>query len=58
MNGTRIGSGSSDAEVMQIFKKLVKQVGSSTVIDFGNGDVLALKNFKASTLERGDIWFW
>lgn len=58
MNGTGIGSGSTDAEVMQRFMKLVKQVGSNTVIDFGSGDVLTLKNFKASTLDRGDIWFW
>ena len=58
MNGTGIGRGSSDAEVMQTFRKLVKQVGRDTVIDFSKGDVLTLKNFKASTLERGDIWFW
>ncbi|MEE1657007.1 glycoside hydrolase TIM-barrel-like domain-containing protein [Microvirga sp. CF3062] len=58
MNGTGIGSGNTDAEVMQIFRKLVKQVGSNTVIDFGSGDVLTLKNFKASTLQRDDIWFW
>ncbi|MFC1455981.1 hypothetical protein ACETIH_04410 [Microvirga arabica] len=58
MNGTGIGSGSTDAEVMQNFRKLVKQVGRDTVMNFGDGDVLTLKNFKASTLERGDIWFW
>ncbi|MBF9194541.1 glycoside hydrolase family 113 [Microvirga terrestris] len=58
MNGTGIGSGATDAEVMQIFRKLVKQVGRDTVINFGDGDVLTLKNFKASTLDRGDLWFW
>ncbi|WP_201859874.1 glycoside hydrolase family 113 [Microvirga soli] len=58
MNGTGIGSGATDAEVMQKFMKLVKQVGRDTVINFGDGDVLTLKNFKAATLDRGDLWFW
>lgn len=58
MNGTGIGSGNTDAEVMQKFMKLVKQVGRDTVINFGEGDTLTLKNFKASTLHRDDIWFW
>jgi|GEM_PF-3850936 len=58
MNDTGIGRGNSDAEVMQIFMRLVKQVGRDTIIDFGRGDVLTVKNFKASTLQRDDIWFW
>jgi Ca2+-binding RTX toxin-like protein len=58
MNGTGIGLGNSDAAVMQTLRARMKQVGRDTVIDLGNGDSLTLKNFKGSTLQRDDLWFW
>jgi Ca2+-binding RTX toxin-like protein len=58
INGTGIGLGNSDAAVMQTLRARMKQVGRDTVIDLGNGDSLTLKNFKGSTLQRDDLWFW
>jgi len=36
----------------------MKQVGSDTVIDLGGTDTITLKNFKASTLDVNDFWFY
>jgi len=53
MNGTGVGP-----DDFSVLRKLMTQVGRDTVIDFGRGDTLTLKNFKASTLTRDDVWFW
>ena len=41
-----------------ILKQMMKQVGANTVIDFGDGDVLTLRSFKASTLSEDNVWFF